>query len=416
MSRHGVLVAEKEHLLDQVRELKQQRTLNARRIRAANLEVRGAANAVWKLRGVQGQHEELWSSDAVAYAEDYLRLAVHAQELKVHMKVLKAQVKAMDADMASSADCSRRRLRWAMAQGAYDDRMRVMAMELMGKANVCATQVPSVIDIVARYYGIHIPERVKGRGYMTPASSRGLPPPHPQHVSTHPDRDGGLVAAPSGRVHHREGRLRGPFAIHSDGATSDGTKMSAFVLGQRSADATGASKISNLLLEMKSSNDRTSKTRVRDFRKALLNTTELCEMSDMAQAELIADLLPSAAMNDRAAPERLAARIMLGTDLDGPTCGEHGGLVIPMHAGMKAMDKGHAPVDGHDGRGDQARLENTRRCSWRSGGTPPLLARRSTPSPNTARSTATRAISSARGASATLSIRSRSLKQRMERK
>ena len=413
MSRHGVLVAEKEHLLDQVRELKQQRTLNARRIRAANLEVRGAANAVWKLRGVQGQHEELWSSDAVAYAEDYLRLAVHAQELKVHMKVLKAQVKAMDADMASSADCSRRRLRWAMAQGAYDDRMRVMAMELMGKANMGSMQVPSVIDIVARYYGIHIPERVKGKG----DDARILPwvssPATRLRIRT---EMGALSQLQVGEYIIEKGGSAGHFAIHSDGATSDGTNMSAFVLGQRSADATGASKISNLLLEMKSSNDRTSKTRVRDFRKALLNTTELCEMSDMAQAELIADLLPSAAMNDRAAPERLAARIMLGTDLDGPTCGEHGGLVIPMHVGMKAMDKGHAPVDGHDGRGDQARLENTRRCSWRSGGTPPLLARRSTPSPNTARSTATRAISSARGASATLSIRSRSLKQRVERK
>ena len=42
--------------------------------------------------------------------------------------------------------------------------MRFMAMELMGKANVCATQVPSVIDIVARYYGIHIPDRVNGKG------------------------------------------------------------------------------------------------------------------------------------------------------------------------------------------------------------------------------------------------------------
>jgi len=42
-------------------------------------------------------------------------------------------------------------------------------------------------------------------------------------------------------------------------------------------------------------------------------------------------------MNDRAAPERLAARIMLGTDLDGPTCGEHGALVNPMHSGTKAM-------------------------------------------------------------------------------
>ena len=58
----------------------------------------------------------------------------------------------------------------------------------------------------------------------------------------------------------------------------------------------------------------------------------------MTQAELIADLQPSSAANDRAAPERLAARIMLCTDVDGPTCGEHGALVNPMHAGTKAMD------------------------------------------------------------------------------
>ena len=122
-----------------------------------------------------------------------------------------------------------------------------------------------------------------------------------------------------------KGGSAGHFAIHSDGATSDGTEMSAFVLGQRSADATGASKISNLLLEMKSFNNETSETRAGDFREALRNTAELCEKVNMAQAELIADLQASAAMNDRAAPERLAARVMLGTDLDGPTCGEHGG-------------------------------------------------------------------------------------------
>ena len=117
-----------------------------------------------KLREVQGQHAGLLSSDAVDYAEDCPQLAMHhlAQELEVHIKVLKAQVKAMDADMAEL----RRLLATPppIAQGAYDDRMWFMAMELMGKANVCATQVPSVIDIVARYYGIHIPEWVKGKG------------------------------------------------------------------------------------------------------------------------------------------------------------------------------------------------------------------------------------------------------------
>jgi len=34
----------------------------------------------------------------------------------------------------------------------------------------------------------------------------------------------------------KKGGSAGLFAIHSDGATSDGTKMSAFVLGQRSAE------------------------------------------------------------------------------------------------------------------------------------------------------------------------------------
>ena len=136
-----------------------------------------------------------------------------------------------------------------------------------------------------------------------------------------------------------KGGSAGHFAIHSDGATSDGTEMSAFVLGQRSADATGASKIKNLMLELKSLNDKTSETRAGDFGEALRHTEELCKKAGMPQAELIGDLQPSAAMNDRAAPERLAAsRLMLRTDVDGPTCGEHGAVVNPMHSGTKAMD------------------------------------------------------------------------------
>jgi len=59
----------------------------------------------------------------------------------------------------------------------------------------------------------------------------------------------------------------------------------------------------------------------------------------MAQAERIADLQPSAAMSDRAAPERRANRLMLGTDFDGPTCGEHGALLNPMHAATTGMNE-----------------------------------------------------------------------------
>ena len=89
----------------------------------------------------------------------------------------------------------------------------------------------------------------------------------------------------------QRGRVPG-VAIHSDGATSDGTEMSAFVLGQRSADATGASRIQNInmLLELKPSNDKTAETRAGDFREARAKTAELCDKAGMAHAELIADL------------------------------------------------------------------------------------------------------------------------------
>ena len=236
--------------------------------------------------------------------------------------------------------------------------MRFMAMELMGKANVCATQVPSVIDIVARYYGIHIPERVKGKG----DGARILPwVPSPSTCLRICCEMGALSQLQMGEYIIEKGGSAGLFSIHSDGATSDGatsdgTKMSAFVLGQRSADATGASKINNLLLEMNSSNDKTSETRAGDFREALRHIAEHCKKTGMTKAELIGDLQPSAAMNDRAAPERLAARIMLRTDLDGPTCGEHGALTNPMNAGTKAMDAILQGLDGYDRRGDPARL------------------------------------------------------------
>ena len=212
---------------------------------------------------MQEQHGELWSSDAVDYAQDYPRLAVRAQELEVHLKVLKAQVKAEDADMAEL-----RRLLAPpppMAQGAYDERMRFMAMELMGKANTCATQVPSVIDIVARYYGIHNPERVNGKG----DDARILPwvssPATRLRIRT---EMGAFSQLQVGEYIFEKGGCAGHFAIHLDGATSDGTEMSAFVLGQRSADATGASKINNLIFEMKASNDKISETRAGYFREA----------------------------------------------------------------------------------------------------------------------------------------------------
>ena len=190
--------------------------------------------------------------------------------------------------------------------------------------------------------------------------------------------------------------------------------MSAFVLGQRSADATGASKINNLIFQMKASNDKTSETRAGDFREALRHIAELCDKAGMAQAELIGDLQPSAAMNDRAAPERLAARIILGTDLEGPTCSEHGALTNPMNAGTKAMD---AIMQGWMGMTDEEiQLDSMSTALFMAVGwnASPVGALIYTPCPSTARSTATRVTRSARSTWATSSTPSSCFKQRME--
>ena len=234
-SRHGQLLAQVDRLVDQLRELKQRRTINARRLGDDNLEAWRAAVAMRKLRELQGQHEELWSSDAVDYAGDYPRLARRAQELEVHAKVLKAQVRAGDAEMAEL------RTMLAppppMARGAYDEHMRQLVMELMGRANTCSSQVSCVIDIVARHYGIRIPERVKGKG----DGARIVPYiPSPATCGRIRTEMGALSQLQVGEYIIEKGGSAGHFAIHSDGATSDGTEMSAFVLGQRSADATPA--------------------------------------------------------------------------------------------------------------------------------------------------------------------------------
>ena len=114
-----------------------------------------------------------------------------------------------------------------MAQVAYDAQMRFIAMELMGKANTCTTQVPSVIDVVARYCGIHIPERVKGKG----DAARIIPyVPSPTTCLRIRTEMGALSQLQVGEYIIEKGGSAGHFTVHSDGATSDGTELSTFAL------------------------------------------------------------------------------------------------------------------------------------------------------------------------------------------
>jgi hypothetical protein len=143
------------------------------------------------------------------------------------------------------------------------------------------------------------------------------------------------------------GGTAGNFAVHSDGASSDGTELSAFVLGHRYTASNGASKVMNMLIDLNWAMDKTSATQASDFRSACQGVAKLCAKAEMADSHLVGEVIPSGSMNDRASLERLAAKLMTGCDTDGATCGEHGSLVNPMHHGTKAMD---AVVQGWMGK------------------------------------------------------------------
>lgn len=76
----------------------------------------------------------------------------------------------------------------------------------------------------------------------------------------------------------KEGGSKGNFALHMDGASSEGRELSGFVLGHRPiVGEDEPSRINNLLLDIKWAMDKTAATRARDFQSILLSVAELCK-------------------------------------------------------------------------------------------------------------------------------------------
>lgn len=232
-----------------------------------------------------------------------------------------------------------------MDKGHFDARMRFMIMKLIAMANLCPTRAPIAYKIVSDYHGIVLPSRERK---VLISVANGVKRFETKQLQWVPSETtclrirtemGPFAQLQVGEYIIANGGTAGNFAVHSDGASSDGTELSAFVLGHRYTTANGASKVMNLLLDLNWAMDKTSATRSSDFRAACQGVAALCEKAGMANSHLVEELVPTGSMNDRASPERLAAKLMTDCDTDGPTCGEHGALVNPMHHGTKAMDK-----------------------------------------------------------------------------
>ena len=296
-----------------------------------------------ELSKFKSRSDELWNSDTLEMAEAYPRLQAEVADFKAQVKILTNSLK--DAEAAETALAAVVYPVKPMDAGHFDGRMRFMCMKLIAMANLCPTRVPIAYKVISDYHGIQLPGRDRK---VLVSVANGIKRFNTKYLLWVPSETSCLrfrvEMGPFSQLQVGEyiidnGGTAGNFAVHSDGASSDGTELSAFVLGHRYTATNGASKVMNMLIDLNWAMDKTSATRASDFRAACEGVAKLCGKAGMADSNKVAELIPSGSMNDRASPERLAAKLMTGCDTDGPTCGEHGSLVNPMGKGTAAMDK-----------------------------------------------------------------------------
>jgi hypothetical protein len=308
----------------------------------ANLDKQRVKVATEQQAKHKSRSDQLWNSETLEMAADFPRLQAEVADFRVQVQVLTNSLK--DAEARETALAAIVYPVKPMDAGHFDGRMRFMCMKLIAMANLCPTRVPIAYKVISDYHGIILPGRERK---VLVSVANGVVRFETKYLEWVPSETsclrfrvemGPFSQLQVGEYIIANGGTSGNFAVHSDGASSDGTELSAFVLGHRYTATNGASKVMNMLIDLNWAMDKTSATRAADFRSACQGVAKLCVKAGMADSHLVDERIPSGSMNDRASPERLAAKLMTGCDTNGPTCGEHGALVNPMHHGTKAMD------------------------------------------------------------------------------
>lgn len=272
----------------------------------------------------------------------------------VAVKVLQAELKALEKQRHVDITSLEKMIKPPppMERGAYDARTRFAVMKLIAIANVSVTRVTACFIILADYFGIQLQARERN---VLVSSQGGVRRYEKRLVTWVPQTRtcmnirfemGPMAQLEVGEYIINNQGSRGNFGLHMDGASSEGRELHAFVLGHRQTTEGQPSRIRNLLLDINWSMDKTAATRAADFRSVCKSVAQLCSAAGMNDTDLIEHLRPSACMNDRASPERAAARLITGSaENNNPTCGEHGALVNPLSSCTKACDPFPLPLE-----------------------------------------------------------------------
>lgn len=296
----------------------------------------------------RGQVDELRKTIQDNWGSNILEVVEQAKELipqlQISVKILLDELKASENQKELEVAAIQKLLRPKppMDRGAYDARTRFAVMKLIAVANVCVTRVTSCFIILADYFGVQLQQRERKVLVFVKDGVRHYEKrwvkwvPQTRTCMNIRFEMGPFAQLEVGEYIIDNKGSNGHFALHMDGASSEGRELHAFVLGHRKAADGQPSRIRSLLLDINWSMDKTAATRASDFRSVLKTVAELCNDAGMKDTDLIEELQPSACMNDRASPERAAARLITGSNENrNPTCGEHGALVNPLSACTK---------------------------------------------------------------------------------
>lgn len=291
--------------------------------------------------------QDYWGKDILEFVEEAKALI---PQLKVFMKILADELKASERQKEVELAAMEKLLKPKppMERGAYDARTRFAVMKLIAIANVSVTRVTSCFTILADYFGVELQQRERKVLIFVKDGVRHYEKrwvkwvPQTRTCMNIRFEMGPFAQLEVGEYIIDNKGSHGHFALHMDGASSEGRELHAFVLGHRKAADGHPSRIRNLLLDINWSMDKTAATRASDFRSVLKTVAALCSTAGMKDTDLIEELQPSACMNDRASPERAAARLITGSNENcNPTCGEHGALVNPLSACTKVRMHPH---------------------------------------------------------------------------
>lgn len=367
-------------LQNKVKELSSRRTLQQKRVKEANLDLRRASVAQENARRLEAAFQESFMEEE------------SADQGRRQIALLEGQLAALQARLSSETEARKRyqsiaepSMEYFFHKGSYSLEHDLAGLECITTCHVSAGRVSMLFFIFARFFRIKLPcytRKVRGKhageGSVTSVERQLFRIGGKSHF-----KELSAIAGEAHRFQLGEWLLQDAdanFCYIADGANSLQQEMMAHLLSRRDQSS---GKIESMAVGVDAIHDKSAENQAACYRQAMRAAAEaMCELSDLGLLEpeltakllidqapssmsgtssrdgtqddspaenaaaffeqrrkrmqtmlkkKVAELVPTSSMNDRASTARKAARLVLGGDgkggdgdvPNGATCGHH---------------------------------------------------------------------------------------------